>query len=219
MHLLVVGLVALLALVGTGYAMLRARPVPLTLPASAQAPSSVAATGPSAPAAGSPSAAPGNPRTASAQVVVHVLGAVRRPGVVELDPGSRVTDAIEAAGGLRRDAAPGELNLAQVLTDGQQVVVGTTKDPAGEVRGSSGSTSSDATSAPGGSSTGSAEPLDLNAATAAQLETLPGVGPVTAAGIIAWREQHGRFSRVEELQEVDGIGPKTYAQIEPHVRV
>ena len=61
--------------------------------------------------------------------------------------------------------------------------------------------------------------VDLNAATLAQLDTLPGVGPVTAQRIVAWRTQHGHFSRVEELQEVDGIGPKTYAQIAPHVRV
>jgi competence protein ComEA len=61
--------------------------------------------------------------------------------------------------------------------------------------------------------------LDLNMATAQELDTLPGVGPVTAAKIISWREEHGRFSRVEELQEVDGIGPKTYAELAPHVRV
>lgn len=150
-----------------------------------------------------------------------MLGAVRRPGVVELAAGSRVSDAIAAAGGLRGDAAPGELNLAQVLVDGQQVLIGTKRDPAGEVRGSggpAGSTGSGGSAGPGGSGEAAAV-VDLNAATAAQLDELPGVGPVTAGSILAWREQHGRFSRIEELQEIDGIGPKTYAQIAPHVRV
>ena len=122
-------------------------------------------------------------------------------------------DAIEKAGGLARSADPGDLNLAQLLTDGEQIVIGTKSEPAGEVRdggGGGGGT---------GDGTGSSATLDLNRATQAQLEELPGVGPVTAAKIIAWREEHRRFTRVEELQEVDGIGPKTYAQLAPHVRV
>jgi competence protein ComEA len=141
-------------------------------------------------------------------------------------------DAIEKAGGLGSDADPGDLNLAQLLSDGQQVLIarrsgaqqsGAQQSGAGgsatrsEVRGSG-------PGPPGGVSSGSgaesgASNVNLNAATATQLETLPGVGPVTAAKILAWREQHGRFSRVEELQEVPGIGPKTYAEIAPHCRV
>jgi len=140
-----------------------------------------------------------------------VVGAVRAPGLVRLPDRSRVQDALAAAGGLQRSADPGELNLAQVLRDGQQIVIGSRKAPVGEVRdGGSG----------GGDRGGSGgASLDLNAATEAQLEELPGVGPVTAARIVAWRTAHHRFSSVTELQEVDGIGPKTYAELEPHVRV
>ena len=96
------------------------------------------------------------------------------------------------------------------------MVIGTRDDPDGEVRGSSGSGGGAAADRGGGA--GSAV-LDLNSADTTSLEELPGVGPVTAAKIVAWRDEHGRFSRVEELQEVDGIGPKNYAQILPHVRV
>ena len=143
---------------------------------------------------------------------MHVVGAVRRPGLVRLTEGARVQDAVDAAGGLTGAARPGRLNLAQLLTDGQQVVIGTARGPASEVRDGTG---------PAASSVGpsAAATVDLNRATAAELEQLPGVGPVTAAAILAWRTQHGRFTAVAELQQVDGIGPKTYAQIAPHVRV
>jgi competence protein ComEA len=153
----------------------------------------------------------------SAQILVHVLGAVVRPGVVSLPAQSRVLDAIDAAGGLRRRANPGDLNLAQVLADGQQVVIGTKADPAGEVRQGGGASTRRGT---GSTATrGGQAQLDLNAATEAELETLPGIGPVTAAKITAWRDEHGRFTRVEELQEIDGIGPKTFAQLAEQVRV
>jgi competence protein ComEA len=142
-----------------------------------------------------------------------VLGAVRRPGLVRLPDDSRVEDAIDAAGGLLPSADPAEINLAQPLGDGQQVFIGTRAHPSGEVRATGGGGATTA----GGGQAGSQ--IDLNSATASQLDTLPGVGPVTAERIIAWRAEHRRFSRVEELQEVDGIGPKTYAQIAPHVRV
>jgi competence protein ComEA len=131
-----------------------------------------------------------------------------------------VRDAIEAAGGLERDAAPGELNLAQVLADGQQIVIGTRQKPSGEVRESSGPGTTDESGSPStDSGAGNRADVDLNRASQSQLEELPGVGPVTAAKIVAWREEHTRFSKVEELQEIDGIGPKTYAEIAPHVRV
>lgn len=208
MHLGVIAALVVVGLLCTGWALLRARPVAVA------SPGGVLASTPSVrPPAGSPSAsAPTKPT----RIVVHVLGAVRRPGLVSVPNGSRVADAIEKAGGLRRSADPGELNLAQLLTDGEQIVIGTRRDPVGEVRNGNGGGGGGS----GGGSTGTnGATLDLNRATQAQLEELPGVGPVTATRIIGWRDEHQRFSRVEELQEVDGIGPKTYAQIAPHVRV
>jgi len=233
-HLAVVVAVLVVGVVWGGWSWIQARPEAVA------APSVVQSAGPTdAPAAPRPSStpaagpvSPGNAGQGAAGAVgpvVHVLGAVRRPGLVRLEPGARVEDALEAAGGLRRDADPGELNLAQPLEDGVQVVVGTTKHPAGEVRaagagpvgsGSGGSTGSSGSSGSAGSSgSGSGSVVDLNRASVTDLDALPGVGPVTAQKILDWREQHGRFSRVEELQEVDGIGPKTYARLAPHLRV
>ncbi len=203
-HLGVVGVLLVLALICAGWALFRARPVAVASPAY---PVSV-----SPPQPGPSAATPRARDPAAAEIVVHVLGAVRRPGLVRLPAGARVQDAIEATGGMTRSADPGDLNLAQLLTDGQQIVIGTRRRPAGEVR-DSGAGESDP------SQPGQARAIDLNRATQAQLEQLPGVGPVTAASILGWRQQHGRFTRIEELQEVDGIGPKTYAQIAPHVRV
>jgi competence protein ComEA len=133
--------------------------------------------------------------------------------VVELSEDSRVQDAIAAAGGLAADADSGELNLAAVLVDGCQLKIGTTKHPGGEVRsGTSGEAD--------GSGGGAAEvKVSLNTATVAQLDTLPGVGPVTAQKILDWRSEHGKFTAITELQEVDGIGPKTYADLAGRVRL
>lgn len=192
-HLLALGIVVLTGCLWAGYNVLQARSSPAVAPAPTPA---VVATP-------TPSATP-----IPAVVVVHVLGAVVSPGVVRLPEGSRVLDAIAAAGGLTPQAAPGELNLAAVLADGAQLVIGDQKQPGGELRSTSDGT------AGGGTSPAK---VSLNTATQAQLETLPGVGPVTAQKILAWREQHGRFTRVAELQEVDGIGPKTFAQLEPYV--
>lgn len=160
-----------------------------------------------------PSAAASSP----APVIVHVVGAVARPGVVTLAAGARVTDAVAAAGGLSDDADPAQLNLAAIVNDGDQIVIGRVGAPAGEVRGGAGG----GQGAPAGASAGAGATatVNLNTATQAQLESLPGVGPVTAGKIMAWRTEHGRFTRVEELGEVDGIGPKTLNQIKPHVRV
>lgn len=160
----------------------------------------------------------GAPATQSAgpDVVVHVTGQVVEPGVVELPAGSRVVDAVRAAGGLTDEADRSSLNLARALVDGEQVWVGRPGDepPAGW--------SPPATA--GGAGAGTAEgagrpPLDLNAAGQADLEELPGVGPVTAGHILAWRDEHGRFSRVDELLEVSGIGERTLAQLQPLVTV
>ena len=200
-HVGVVSTLLILGLITAGLLLLRARPVAVASPGDVV---TVTTSGPTM-ASATPS-----PKGA-AKIVVHIFGAVRHPGLVRLPESSRVQDAIDAAGGLTRRADPGELNLAQLLSDGQQVVIGTRGEPAGEVRDQAGSGT-----ATGPSATGA---LDLNRANQSQLEELPGVGPVTAQAILTWRQQHGRFSRIEELQEVDGIGPKTYAQIAPHVRV
>lgn len=202
MHVKVICALLALGLITAGWLLVRARPVAV---ASAGEVVTVAP-----PVQTPASATPSTPKSAS-KIVVHVLGAVRRPGLVRLPENARVQDAIDAAGGLTHRANPGELNLAQVLSDGQQIMIGTTRDPAGEVREQPGSSTGSGSAASGA--------LDLNRASQTQLEELPGVGPVIAQAILSWREQHGQFTRVEELQEVDGIGPKTYAQIAPHVRV
>jgi len=205
LHVAVVCLLLALGLVLAAAALLRARPVAIATP---QATVSIAASQPAVTPDGA-----GSNSSPAPQIVVHVLGAVRRPGLVHLPERSRVSDAIEAAGGLRGSASPGELNLAQTLSDGQQILIGSAGKPGGEVRDGGGGAPE------GNANSGSSGQLDLNAATAAQLDTLPGVGPVTAERILSWRADHGRFRRIEELQEVEGIGPKTYAQIAPHVRL
>lgn len=154
---------------------------------------------------GDPFARPATPSPAT--IVVHVAGEVRRPGVVRLPAGSRVIDAVEAAGGLKRGESVGGVNLARVLTDGERVEVGSEVDAVAQPP----------TGVSGTSAAGS--PLDLNTATAEQLDALPGIGPVTAAKILAWRSQHGRFTVVDELAEVSGIGPRTLEELRAHVRV
>lgn len=202
-HLAAVVVVLLVGVAWTAYSLLQARSSP------------VAAAAPVIQA--SPSATPqaASSAQAPAQVVVHVIGAVRRPGVVRLAEGSRVADAITAAGGLTPAAAPGELNLAQVLADGVQLKVGTRDHPGGWIRGTAEGTPSSSQ----GASSGDPAKVSLNSATLEQLDTLPGIGPVTAQKILDWRKAHGRFTATSELQEVDGIGPKTYADLADHVRL
>lgn len=160
------------------------------------------------------SAAPTPVQPSAQPILVHVLGAVMAPGVVSLPSGARVADAITAAGGLSAEADCGELNLAAPVPDGAQIVIGTSTDPGGEIRAGP-------ASSPGGQSGAGASSttLDLNTATAEQLEALPGIGPVTAKSILDWREANGGFTRIEELQEVDGIGPKTFESLAPLVHV
>ncbi|SHI67575.1 competence protein ComEA [Tessaracoccus bendigoensis DSM 12906] len=145
---------------------------------------------------------PSAPVSSAPPLRVHVAGAVVRPGVVSVPAGSIVQDAIVAAGGLAADAGPAELNLAAPVTDGMQILIGSADDPRGEV------------STPGGSGPADAGGrINLNTASPEQLEELPGIGPVTAAAIVAWRDEHGGFTAVEELQEVSGIGPKTFEKL------
>ena len=197
-HLKVLSALALAAVILTTWMVMQARSVAL-----------VEATG--APAWSTPAPVP-VPETTPALWLIHVLGAVAHPGVVSVPDGARVIDAIEAAGGFTSNADPAELNLAAVLSDGCQIIVGTKAHPEGEVRQGLGG------AGPAGSQSTGAK-VNLNRAGQAELETLPGVGPVTAQAILAWRQEHGKFTAVTQLQEVSGIGPKTFAQIEPHVEV
>lgn len=171
-------------------------------------------------AAGQPTGtAPGAVATSgvSGAVVVDVVGKVRRPGLVRLPAGSRVADAIAAAGGATDRAALPRINLARPLSDGEQVVVPDADDPlpapAPAPAGPGGP------GGPSGTGTAAAGPLDLNAATAADLDGLPGVGPVIAGRIVAWRAEHQRFTRVDELAEVAGIGNRMLERLRPLVRV
>jgi competence protein ComEA len=175
-------LLAVLALAGS-YALRRDAPVQRRLPAAALA------------------AEPAPAR----KLVVHVVGAVREPGLYRLREGSRVDDAIQRAGGPKPKAALELVNLASPLADGQQVVV--------PLRGSAGATVAGSPGAPG--TTGSV--VHLNSATLEDLDTLPGVGPVTAQKILDYRTANGAFSSVDELDAVPGIGPATLEELRPLV--
>jgi len=134
------------------------------------------------------------------KLLVHVVGAVRTPGLYRLDEGSRVDDAIRAAGGPKPKAALDAVNLAAPVADGQQVIV--------PVRGRG-------TAAAGAASSGAtAGPVHLNTATLEELDTLPGIGPVTAQKILDYRDEHGAFAAVDELDAVSGIGPARLAELE-----
>jgi competence protein ComEA len=162
----------------------------------------------SQPAGGSPSpAAGGGP-------VVDVAGKVRHPGVYRLPPGARVQDAVTAAGGMLPGVDPASVNLARRLTDGEQVVIG---QPPAVGAPASGGTASGGTAA-GGAGTADS-PVDLNTATVAQLDALPGVGPVLAQRIVDWRTEHGRFDTVNDLSKVSGIGEAKLTDLKPLVTV
>lgn len=152
-------------------------------------------------------AAPAPSTTAKAGPMVHVVGAVRASGVVELPPGARVRDAVAAAGGAADDADLERLNLAAPVTDGQRIAVPSLGDPApaaGAGDPSVSGTSSDG--APAG-------PLNLNTATATDLETLPGIGPTLADAIVRAREKVGGFKSIDDLKQVRGIGEARFADI------
>jgi competence protein ComEA len=175
-------------------------------PATELAAAPAAGLAPVTPAAVTPAAAP--PSAGPATVTVDVAGKVRHPGIAVLDAGARVVDALAAAGGARPGVDLTGLNLARALVDGEQVVVGEPA-PSGVA----------AQAAPSGAPSGPVTLVDLNTATADQLDALPEIGPVTAASILAWRDEHGGFSSVDELLEVDGIGEATLGKLAPYVTV
>jgi competence protein ComEA len=152
-----------------------------------------------------PTPAVGEAAATSSTLVVSVVGLVAKPGLVTLPVGSRVADALAAAGGLLPHADPASVNLAARLADGEQIAVG--------VPGAAGAPAGPA------SSGGPGEKVDLNTATAEQLDTLPGIGPVLAQRIIDYRSQQGRFTSVDQLDDVPGIGPALYSRLSGSVTV
>jgi competence protein ComEA len=157
------------------------------------------------------SAARSAPSPSPTTLVVDVAGKVRHPGVVTLPAGARVIDAIKAAGGARPGAKTDNLNLARHIIDGEQILVGITAPPQATAPPTS------STGPPGSAPPGT--PLDLNTATATQLDQLPGVGPVLAQRIVDYRTQHSGFHAVDELRQVSGIGQAKFADLKPLVRV
>ena len=143
------------------------------------------------------SLSPGNDQPTGDTVVVYVTGAVDQAGVYSLPTHSRVVDAVDAAGGVSADAQVDAVNLAAVVTDGQRVYVPRQGDPV-PVGGGAGMS---------GRAPVDEGPIDLNAASEEQLDALPGVGPATAAAIVAYRDEHGPFGSVDDLGKVHGIGP------------
>lgn len=176
----VLAVVALVAALVAGFVLVRGRPHEVTAP-----PLAVASSAPEA----------------GGFVVVDVAGKVRRPGIVRLPLGSRVDDAVRAAGGPLPGATYDGLNRARKLTDGEQVLVG--------VRPVSGAA---------GSAPATDARVDLNAADVTALDALPGIGPVLAQKIVDWRTEHGRFASVDQLREVSGIGESKFAALKNKVR-
>lgn len=143
-------------------------------------------------------------RIADSSLVISVVGKVRNPGLVTVPGGARVADALRAAGGAIEGTDVTALNLARKLTDGEQIYVGVPPPPGVAQPAATGSTSA---------------PVDLNTATADQLDALPGIGEVTAQRIIDWRLQHGAFRSVDQLREVEGIGETRVSRLRGQVTV
>ncbi|MEO5710405.1 MAG: ComEA family DNA-binding protein [Nocardioidaceae bacterium] len=210
-HVAVVALLVAGALGLTAWWVVRADGGSETLPPVTTIPTGLVSVAPTSPGPTSPGptaigAGVATPSSPSGSIVVDVAGKVRRPGIATLPLGSRVVDAVEAAGGTRPGVRLGALNLARVLTDGEQVVVGQPGAPG---------VAASAASAPGAGTVGATPMVNLNSASQAQLEELPGVGPVTAQAILAFRTEQGPFTAVDELLEVSGIGDATLAEIAP----
>lgn len=198
----VLALAGLLAAAVAGVYLWTSRPSSQPVPQAAVRPAAAKqATAPAPPGEPSPSTSP-------ATVTVDVAGKVHHPGVVTLPAGARVIDAIDKAGGIRHGAKTETLNLARKVVDGEQILVGITVTP---------SPSPDPAMSAGASSPGGV--VDLNTATATELDRLPGVGPVLAQRIVDYRTQHGGFRSVDELRQVSGIGDAKYADLKALVRV
>lgn len=197
-----IGLVVVVAvtMAGAGLWYLRSLPKPVQIAAGGQPPVEASAVS----AAGSAVATPSGP-----PIIVDVTGWVHQPGVYEFVPGDRVIDAVERAGGARKGADLSVLNLAAPLTDGTQVVV-PKQGAAGPAATAPAATGSD----PSGGSL-----VNINTASATELEALPGIGEVLAAAIVDYRTDNGPFASVDDLESVSGIGPATLEEIRDQVTV
>jgi competence protein ComEA len=220
---LLVGAVALACIGIVGWRLLAPPPPPAEMSLPFAQPSQAGDRGPArssdtgaGDADGGDGGATSTTATTSTEVVVHVAGAVMSPGVRRLPAGSRVTDALDAAGGALPEADLLRINLAAPLADGQQVYV---PKPGEEVPVAAGPGLPGGAGAAGSGGAVPSTPVDLNTATAEQLDTLPGVGPATAAAIIAHREQHGPFTSVDQLVDVRGIGEAKLEQLRDLVSV
>ena len=159
-------------------------------------------------------------QTEDARVQVHVAGAVKKPGVVTLDGQARVVDALDAAGGTKKNADLTQVNLARVVKDGEQIVVPEIADDAGtNAQQAAPGAAGGGTGTAAGPAAGAGQKININSASAAELENLPGIGPVTAAAIVAYREEKGPFASVDALTEVSGIGEATLEKIKPNATV
>lgn len=207
------GVVGVVAALVAFVVVWREQPVPQAVP---PLPSVVTGSEPAA----VPPAGAAAPPPAPEELVVSVVGLVGAPGLVTVVPGARVADALTAAGGALPGADLAGINLAQRVADGDQIVVGVL--PPDPPPPASGVSSAGAGTSGGSSATaseGGGGPVNLNTADVAALDALPGVGPVTAAAIIGWREANGPFADVEQLGEVDGIGPARLARLRALVTV
>lgn len=203
--------IVLLTVIGTVIVVSAQRPVAESAPALPAAISAAPTTG---------SASTTTEPTEPTDLVISVVGRVERPGLVTLADGSRVADAIRAAGGVRPNTDDMALNLARKLADGEQIYVGVPIPAAAAVEQD--------TSAPGadvpllaGAKSGKTQPgadpaikVDLNTATDDQLETLPGIGPAMAQRILTWRAQHGHFDSIGQLRDVGGIGDARFGKLQ-----
>jgi len=220
-HLTVLALLVAAVVALAAWWVLRSQPHPIRPPALSSPPMSQIGPGspPGMPSpvdamssvqGATPSGSTASGTGTNERLVVDVTGKVRHPGIVELPAGSRVIDAIRAAGGARPHVDLSSINLARLLVDGEQILVGIAPvSPGNPFLGDPTSTS---TGPP-------AALINLNTATEPELETLPGVGPVTAAAILEWRSEHGAYTSVDELLEIDGIGDATLADLAPLVTV
>ncbi|QNE23258.1 ComEA family DNA-binding protein [Kribbella qitaiheensis] len=205
-HVAVVAIILLLGLVWAGWSLFHSRPevIPDAHPSPPSAVGGSPVTQPSTPGAPTPSPSP-------QELVVDVAGKVRRPGLVRAKPGSRVADVLALAGGALPGVDLTSLNLARQVSDGEQILVG--------IPGNAPPPTTPGPATTPGAEPPTATPVDLNKATLADLEALPGVGPVLAQRILDWRTEHGRFTTIDELQEVTGVGEKKFESLKPHVHV